>query len=227
VCAFAFLAVANQLPGQTPAVAASSTGTAVSTDAAGSSGLTEARQVVTAHPEDPHARIALAEALLAEGLRRAGYLELLKAGELFLKAEAYPEAALVLARAIETYGGPQQAEPVAVEMLTQALFLGAESPEVHQLIETGQARFPEWKVWQITGARAALLRGEIAVAEQMLQQAQAQDDPLSMAVLAEIRLAQGKTAEAQSLINRALARPRIPPWLSDHLHALLRQTQPG
>lgn len=227
VCAFAFLAVANQLPEQTPAVAASSTETADSTEEAGSTGLTEARRQVVANPEDPHARIALADALLAEGLRRAAYLELLKAGDIFLKAEAYPEAALVLARAIETYGGPQQAEPVAVEMLTQALFLGAGSAEVHQLIETGRERFPEWEVWPIVGARAALLSGQIDIAEPRLQQAQAQDNPLAMAVLAEIRLAQGKTAEAQSLINRALARPRIPPWLTEHLHALQRQTQPG
>lgn len=227
VCAFAFLAVANQLPDQPPAVAASSTGAADSTESAGATALSQARQQVAADPEDPHARIALADALLAEGLRRAGYLELLKAGELFLKAESYPEAAMTLARAIETYGGPQQAEPVAVEMLTQALFLGAHSPEVRSLIETGREKFPEWEVWQIVAARSALLSGQVEAAERTLQQTQAQDNPLAIAVLAEIRLAQGKTAEAQSLINRALARPRLPAWLSEHLHALQRQTQPG
>lgn len=228
LCGFAFLAVARQLPDQTPASAAS-TGTADATQAAGSTALTEARREVAANPEDPYARIALADALLAEGLRRAGYLELLKAGELFLKAEAYPEAATVLARAIDTSGGPRQAEPAAVEMLTQALFLGAGSAEVPPLIETGRERFPEWEVWPIVGARAALLSGETAQAEEMLQGTQppALDHPLAMAVLAEIRLAQGKPAEAQSLINRALARPRLSPWLSEHLHELLRKTQPG
>jgi tetratricopeptide (TPR) repeat protein len=164
-----------------------------------------------------------------EGLRRAAYLELLKAGELFLKGEMYPQAANALGRAIEISGGPAQAEPRVKEMLTQAFFLGAPSREVAGMIESGRQSFPEWEVWPIVASRALLLNGQIEQAQELIERslASSPDDPYALAVSAEIALSQGKTAEAQSSASRALSQPGVPPWLAAFLQDLLRQTQSG
>ncbi|MEX0788518.1 MAG: protein kinase [Anaerolineales bacterium] len=232
VCAFAFLGVAGQLeqgaaPPEDSTVAATDEG---GTDGSQASGpLAEARRAVAANPEDPQARLALAAALMDEGLGRAAYLELLKAGELFLKAERYRQAAEAFGRAIEVSGGPAQAEPRVVEMLTQTLFLGAPSPEVASLIESGKESYPDWEVWPIVASRAMLLNGQIEQAQELVERSLAgnPEDPYALAVSAEIALSQGNTAEAQSAANRALSQPGVPAWLAEFLQELLHQTQPG
>jgi hypothetical protein len=191
--------------------------------------LSEARQGVTAAPSDPYARLALAEALAAEGLRRASYLELVKAGELFLRQEDYALAAQSLGKAIEAFGGPRTAEAPVLQMLTQALFLGASDPQVREMVAEGKQSFPEWDSWPAIEGRVLLLAGRPAEATEVVAQGlEAQpDNILAMAVKAEILLAEGRGEDAHSILTRMLTLPGLPDWLQKHINLLIPQSLSG
>ncbi len=185
--------------------------------------VAEARATVAAAPEDPDARRHLAEALFDRGQRALALQEAMLAADLYADQERWLEAADLLSLILLETGGPEAADPRAVEKAGRALFMAAEDPAgLAPIVEELWSEYPDWPVLPTVAARGLVFLGDLEAADEMLQEVLAArpGDPLANAVLAELRYAQGAVEEADVLVEELLARPRLPGWLVDHLHML-------
>jgi hypothetical protein len=150
-----------------------------------------------------------------------------KAGGLFVRQGAYTDAARVLADALRLRGGPADAEPDLVDPLIESLFLGAESPDMWEVIDSLRESYPGWDLLTPVAARSMLVREEIDQARRLTVQflASHPDDPLANAVLAELRLKTGNLDDARQVAERTLGMPRTPEWLRPFLERLIEATR--
>ena len=184
--------------------------------------MATARSFAGANPENPRAHEELAEAFLSQGAAEAAIGELTQAGELYLEQGAYLDAARDLAKAFDLAGGPDKAGPLLNELLTQALFLGADAEGLVAIHADLSRRYPEWSVLPVVKVRLLLSAGELDQAQRLVDELSKTRaaEPLVRAVEAELLLEQGETVAAQRIIDRLLAQPRLMPWLEKFLVAL-------
>lgn len=185
--------------------------------------VAEARATVAADPEDPDARRQLAEALFDRGQRALALQEAMLAADLYADQERWLEAAELLSLILLETGGPEGADPRAVEKASRALFMAAEDPAgLAPVVENLWNAYPDWPLLPTVAARGLVFLGDLEAADGMIQEVLAArpGDPLANTVLAELRYAEGAVDEADALVEELLARPRLPGWLVDHLHEL-------
>jgi thioredoxin-like negative regulator of GroEL len=189
--------------------------------------LAQARQAADARPEDPNARLDLASAYHAREMDRQAVLELMKAGELFLVGGAYPEALRAFADALTLRGGPEGAEPAAVDLLQQAVFLGAPDEGTWETVERLLAAYPDWDPLTAAASRTLLHQDRFEEARGMAEGVLSRkpEDAVAMVALLETLIKIGDPA-AREATERARNLPRLPEWLRPHLERLL-QAFPG
>jgi predicted Ser/Thr protein kinase len=181
-----------------------------------------ARTTVVAAPDDPGARMQLAQSLQAEDQKRLAAGEFIKAGGLYLRAGDGRAAADAYAQAMETTGGPQ-VDPAQTSLLTQGLYdVAANGQALPSLLELS-ARFPQWQAMPPLIARAQLHSGLPDEARATLADFQARQpsDPLGNAVLAEWAFMTGDSRQARSLAELVISHPDAPAWLAESMRRLL------
>lgn len=189
--------------------------------------LAQARQAADSRPDDPNARLDLASAYHAREMDRQAVLELMKAGELFLIGGAYPDALRAFADALALRGGPEGAEPEAVDAFQQAVFLGAPDEATWEIVEGLVAAFPGWDPLTAAASRTRLFQDRFDEARSMAEGVLSRkaDDPVATVSLLETLIKIGDPA-AREVAERARNLPRVPDWLRPHLDRMF-QTVPG
>ena len=226
LCAFGFLAITQNGGGQdagqqvTPPVLPDGTSPQEARP------VLEARQRVIDNPDDPAARLALAEALRGSGADRFALEEYLKATELFLGIQDNLEASNTGLQALDLAGGPERAPSRVLDPVTQALFLSAGEGAAKPLLDSLSNTYPEWGFLPILGARWALSVGDTEKASQWLDQALADNpgDVLANAARAEWEIAAGDAEKGRRLADQIMSETRLP-WLKEFLAALLAKPQ--
>lgn len=181
-----------------------------------------ARELAVAEPSNPLAHFELGKALIQTGQTGPAAAEFVKSAELYLQAENYTGAAEALVTGIQLAGASPSADQKVAGLLTQALFLGAESGEMMPYIESLSQISPEWPPLASTKARSLLYLGQQDSARDLLGGALrvAPEDPIANAVMVDVHKLSGEIPQARELTDRLLARRALPPWLADHLHAV-------
>jgi tetratricopeptide (TPR) repeat protein len=184
--------------------------------------LEAARATVAAVPENPEARLQLAQALQANGQKRLAVAELVKAGNLYLRAGDGRQAVDAYTQAIEVAGGPQ-ADTGQSALLAQSLYDAAANGEALPGLLGLSARFPQWQVIPPLVARAQLHVGMPDEARATLADFQARQsaDPLGNAVLAEWAFMTGDFGQARTLAEMVINQSDTRQWLADSMRRLL------
>jgi serine/threonine-protein kinase len=183
--------------------------------------IQSAQAAVDARPQEPEAHLELARALESAGQLPRAYQEFLQAGELYLQQGAYSHAAetLLHAAGLQPPGGQ---EPRLIELLTQALFLGAPSGEMLPLVQQASQLKPEFPNLAALEARSRIFLGEVEQARAILDGVLARrpEDLMAGAAMVDVLQAEGNTPGAIAQLDRLLSRPRLPDWLIKHLDEL-------
>lgn len=176
-------------------------------------------QVVNQNPENPEARLELAQALAAEGDAGPAKSEFTKASELYLEQGDYVGAAESLVLGLELLEANPGDDLRVSNMLSQALFLGAESGRLFPSIDALYAISPDWEPLEALDARSLLFGGEQEAALGLIEGAldQSPESLLANAVMIDVLHHEGKDPQALQLTNKLLSRQRTPPWLDAHL----------
>jgi len=176
-------------------------------------------QWVNEDPDNPEAHLELAQALVAEGDLAPAKSEFIRASELYLEQANYVSAAESLVSGLELTGANPGDDFRVSNLLSQALFLGAESGEMFPAIGALKEISPEWEPLRALGARSLLYDGQEAAATDMLDEvlADSPQDILANAVMVDVLHQAGKDEQALQLTNKLLLRPRKPPWLDEYL----------
>ncbi len=174
----------------------------------------------------PVEHIQTAESLEASGQSREAMNELLLAGELFLEAGNHLQAAKTFQRAVDELGGPTSAGFRLRDALTEALYLGAPKPEMDRVISQLEIDYPDWETIHVMKARYLLHQGDMQGAEQLLDDIlmASPNDPLALAVKAELLIALEQYSIAEEIIKEVMQRP-LYPWLTDHLSQMLAEIE--
>jgi tetratricopeptide (TPR) repeat protein len=182
--------------------------------------IPSARQWVNEDPYNPDAHFKLAQALATEGDLEPATSEFTKASELYLGQANYVGAAESLVNGLEISGVDPADDLNVSNLLSQALFLGAESGEMFPAIDALYKISPDWEPLKALDARSLLYIGQTEVAAGKLDQliATYPESILANAVMIDILHHEGNDQQALELANRLLQRPRTPPWLNEHLH---------
>ncbi len=139
-------------------------------------------------------------------------------------------AADVLSKGLIVSGGPEVADRALVELLREALFFSAGTPdESMPIVEELFAEFPEWPYVAVAAARTRLHSGAAEEALEILESrlGPEPEDPVARAVRAEILLELGLVDESQALLVSILDQPGTPPWLVGHIESLLEMIAGG
>ncbi|MEE9216941.1 MAG: protein kinase [Anaerolineales bacterium] len=182
--------------------------------------IPSAWQLVNNDPNNPEAHLELAKALAIEGDMVPAKSEFTKASELYIEQANYVSAAESLVTGLELTGANPGDDLRISNILSQALFLGAESGGMFPAIEALYEISPEWSPLEALYARSRLYVGETEVAAGMLDRIlnTAPEDILANAVMIDVLHQSGDNEQALQLTNKLLQRPRTPPWLGEHLH---------
>ena len=182
--------------------------------------IPSAWQLVNDDPNNPAAHLELAKALAIEGDLAPAKSEFTKASELYIDQANYVDAAESLIIGLELTGASPGDDFRVSNMLSQALFLGAESGGMFPAIDVLYEISPDWTPLEALDARSLLYEGQTDAAEGMLGRVleQSPEDVLANAVMIDILHQSGNNDEALQLTNKLLQRPRTPPWLGEHLH---------
>lgn len=181
--------------------------------------IPSAWQRVNENPDNPDARLELAQALAAEGDLGPAKSEFTRASELYLEQANYVNAAESLIKGLELTGAKPGSDMRVSNLLAQSLFLGAESGEMFPAIDALYGISPDWELLEALDARSLLYAGEEEAAADMLDQllAVSPQDTLANAVMIDVLHQEGKNEQALQLTNKLLQRPRTPPWLNEFL----------
>lgn len=187
--------------------------------------LTSAEQGVEQRPNEPAAHLQLAEALVDAGQPQQAAQEYARAAELFLQGEQYAAAAEAMVAGMQQADQGPEADLRTSNALAQALFLGADESDILPVIDSVEGIAPDWPPLRALRARALLFRGQPEVATGLLQDvlARSPQDLIANAVMVDVHRLAGEQLEARQLANQLLNRDRLPPWLQEHLQAVLRQ----
>ncbi len=182
--------------------------------------IPSARQLVNDDPKNPEAHLELAKALATEGDLAPAKSEFMKASELYIEQANYVSAAESLVTGLELTEASPGDDLRISNILSQALFLGAESGGMFPAIDALYEISPEWTPLEALDARSLLYEGQAGVAEGMLNRVlkASPEDILANAVMVDVLHQSGNNEEALQLTNKLLQRPRTPLWLNEHLH---------
>ncbi len=182
--------------------------------------IPSAWQLVSEDPDNPEAHLELAIILASEGELAPAKSEFARASELYIGQANYIGAADSLVKGLELTGTSPGDDLRVSNMLSQALFLGAETGGMFPAIDALYEISPEWTPLEALDARSLLYVGETEVAAGMLDQAldTAPEDILANAVMIDVLHQTGDNEQALQLTNKLLQRQRTPNWLNEHLH---------
>ncbi len=181
--------------------------------------IPSAWQRVKEDPANPEAHLELAQALAAEGDLAPAKSEFTKASELYLEQANYVSAAESLVNGLELTGADPGDDFRVSNLLSQALFLGAESGAMFPAIDALYEISPHWAPLEALDARSLLYVGQAEAAAGMLERVLVAfpEDILANAVMIDVLHQAGKDEQALQLTHRLLLRPRKPSWLDGHL----------
>ena len=145
--------------------------------------------------------------------------EFTRAAELYLEQADYLGATEALLAGLELSGANLGADPRLAGMLTQALFLGAESGQMIPYLDRVNQLYPEWAPLSVLKARSLLYLGELDAAKVLIDRAlqAAPEDPIANAVMIDGFRLIGALEEARDATAQLLERRPLPPWLVKHL----------
>jgi len=145
--------------------------------------------------------------------------EFTRAAELYLEQADYLGAVEALLAGLELSGANLSADPRLAGMLTQALFLGAESGQMMPYLDRVNQLYPEWAPFPVLKARSLLYLGELDAAKVLIDRALqvAPEDPMATAVKIDGLRLIGEPEEARAATAQLLERRPLPPWLVKHL----------
>jgi serine/threonine-protein kinase len=145
--------------------------------------------------------------------------EFTRAAELYLEQADYLGAVEALLAGLELSGGNLSADPRLAGMLSQALFLGAESGQMMPYLDRVNQLYPEWAPFPVLKARSLLYLGELDAAKVLIDRAlqAAPEDPMATAVMIDGLRLIGEPEEARAATAQLLERRPLPPWLVKHL----------
>jgi tRNA A-37 threonylcarbamoyl transferase component Bud32 len=189
----------------------------------------QARAAVEADPANPQAHLDLAGALSDADFPQLAEEQFVIAGDLYHQMQNYPEAAQAYSKALDLQGGPGADPPPWIDPLMESLFLGAEAQTTWVLVNDLQLRYADWSALRPVAARSLVQQGQVARAMELVNATLAgkPDDPVALAVLAEINLLDNRTDQAMENTERALRQPNLPDWLRLYLEEFLRRgTEP-
>jgi tRNA A-37 threonylcarbamoyl transferase component Bud32 len=234
VCLFAFLVLAssNQRRAasstQSAATREAQAGKAVATLPAAAASqeppaVLEARRTVEANRDDPHANLALAEALRAHGFDRLAGEAYLNAAERFLAQGENLDAAMAVLEAASLSGGPAAGGPRLENLALESSFLAADNPGFVPLLGTLQRDYPNWISLPTIAARVYLYQKDDAESDRELEVAldRQPGDPVARAIRAEGLYLRGEPVQAQAFARQILDQPRVPDWLVLHLNRMI------
>ncbi|MFQ5942375.1 MAG: protein kinase [Anaerolineales bacterium] len=181
--------------------------------------IPSAQQWVDEDPYNPEAHFKLAQALATEGELEPAKSEFTKASELYIGQANYVGAAESLVMGLEMSGANPADDLKVSNLLSQALFLGAESGEMFPAIDVLYEISPDWEPLEALDARSLLYIGQTEAAAGMVDRliATYPESILANAVMIDILHHEGKDGQALQITNMLLQRPRTPPWLDEHL----------
>ena len=186
----------------------------------GQGAIPSAWQLVNEDPDNPEAHRELAKALATEGDLVPAKSEFTRASELYIEQANYVGAAESLVKGFELTGASPGDDLRVSNMLSQALFLGAETGGMFPAIDALYEISPDWTPLEALDARSLLYVGETEVAANMLESVLnvAPEDVLANAVMIDVLHQTGDNEQALQITNKLLLRQRTPPWLNDYLH---------
>jgi serine/threonine-protein kinase len=181
--------------------------------------IPSASQWVNEDPYNPDAHFKLAQALATEGDLEPATSEFTRASELYIGQANYVGAAESLVNSLEISGANPADDLKVSNLLSQALFLGAESGEMFPAIDVLYEISPEWEPLEALDARSLLYIGQTEAAAGIVDRLilTYPESILANAVMIDILHQEGNDQQALDLTNRLLQRPRTPPWLDEHL----------
>ena len=176
-------------------------------------------QRVNENPANPDAHLELAKALASEGDFVPAKSEFTKASELYIEQANYVSAAESIVTGLEITGANPGDDLRISNILSQAIFLGAESGGMFPAIDVLYEISPGWTPLEALDARSLLFAGETEVAAGMLDHVlnASPEDILANAVMIDVLHQIGDNEQALLLTNKLLRRPRTPSWLGQHL----------
>ncbi len=176
-------------------------------------------QQVNEDPGNPDAHLELAKALATEGDLVPAKSEFTKASELYIEQAKYVSAAESIVKGLELTGANPGDDLRISNILSQAMFLGAESGGMFPAIDVLYEISPKWTPLEALDARSLLFAGETEVAAGMLDHVLdgSPEDILANAVMIDVLHQTGDDEQALQLTNKLLRRPRTPSWLGQHL----------
>ena len=176
-------------------------------------------QRVNDDPANPDAHLELAKALASEGDLVPAKSEFTKASELYIEQANYVSAAESIVTGLEITGANPGDDLRISNILSQAIFLGAESGGMFPAIDVLYEISPAWTPLEALDARSLLFAGETEVAAGMLDHVlnASPEDILANAVMIDVLHQTGDNEQALQLTNKLLRRPRTPSWLGQHL----------
>ncbi len=169
--------------------------------------------------ENPVSHLQRAKSLAEEGNVDGAKAEYTRASELYLDQAMYVSAAESLIAGIELTGEDPGEDLRVSNLLSQALFLGAESGQMFPAIDALYVLSPDWEPLEVLDARSLLYYGETDAATGMVERilGNSPEDVLASAVMVDILHHAGQDQQALELTKRLLSRPRMPAWLDLHL----------
>ncbi|HSR47197.1 MAG TPA: protein kinase [Anaerolineales bacterium] len=185
----------------------------------------EAKRLVAANPDDPHAYLTLAEALRAHELERLAIEAYLNAAERFLALGDNLEGATAVLEAVRLAGGPAEAGPRVENFAVQAAFLAANNPGIVPLLGEISREYSGWASLPAITARTMLYLKQDDEADRQIEVAldRQPGDPLARAVRAEALYLRGEPVQAAEFVRQILAQPRLPDWLILHLNSMVEE----
>ena len=130
--------------------------------------IPSAWQLVNEDPDNPEAHLELAKALATEGDLAPAKSEFTRASELYIAQANYVSAAESIIIGLELTGANPGDDFRISNILSQAMFLGAESGGMFPSIDVLYAISPEWTPLEALDARSLVYVGETEVAAGML-----------------------------------------------------------
>jgi tetratricopeptide (TPR) repeat protein len=182
--------------------------------------IPSAWKLVNEDPDNPEAHLELAKALATEGDLAPAKSEFTRASELYIEQANYVDAAESIVIGLELTGANPGDDLRISNILSQAIFLGAESGGMFPAIDALYEISSEWTPLEALDARSLLYAGETQVAAGMLDHVlnASPEDILANAVMIDVLHQTGDNEQALQLTNKLLQRQRTPNWLNEHLH---------
>lgn len=174
---------------------------------------------------DPWEHMQSGDTLAQAGLTDSAAEEYLTAAELFLAELDYPQAAKAVIEALQLTGQHPQDDLKLASMLSQALFMGAETEQMMPAIDSTEQLAPDWPPLQVMRARSLLFMGETHQASAIVDEvlARTPGDVLANAVKLDLAVSAGDYEQARQIGEKLLDRDQLPPWLRQHLEIKLNE----